>query len=1333
MTQVHCVCSIAYLTQTKKYIMAHKNTLHHFTGKYQLSKTLRFELIPQPKTLEHIQTKGLLTQDQRRADSYAKMKKTIDAFHKYFIELAMSSVKLTHLESYSELYKANAEQKKEDSFKKSFDKVKADLRKEVVKGFSSEAAKPIFEKIDKKELITELLEAWIAKQSADTYFDQDFKTFTTYFGGFHENRKNMYTDKEQSTAIAYRLVHENLPKFIDNIHIFEALKEEPELYEKCAVLYKEIEAYLNITTIDEAFDLPYFNNVLTQKDIDVYNLIIGGRTAEEGKKKIQGLNEYINLYNQKQQDKKNRIAKLKPLYKQILSDREGTSFLPEQFKESQEVLDAINEYYHSHLISFEPKDKEKAENVLEEIQKILSELKSYDLSKIYLRNDTKLTAASQKLFGNYGVFGSALEYYYQTTVNPTFEKEYEKAKDNKRENLDKLKDKFTKQAYISIALLQQALDTYIPTLDAEHDARKHYTSTCIADYFHTHFKANKKTDSDKEYTLTANIEAKHSCIKGILNIPYPADKKLYREQADIDNIKAFLDSLMELLHFVKPLIIDKDSALEKDNNFYGQLDTWFEQLDLLTLLYNKVRNYATQKAYSTEKVKLNFENPDFLGGWPLDREIATSGTIFKSDNCYYLGILDKKDKKKFKNHPKPKDVEDTIHKMVYLQAADPSKDVQNLMVIDGDTVKKNGRKEKSGEFSGQNLVLENLKNTHLPNDINTIRRERSYSKLSDTFNKESLIKFIDYYKQRSIEYFDSYQFEFKKSSDYNDFGEFTNHINSQAYQINFIEISQSYINQLVDEGKLYLFKIHNKDFSAYSKGKPNLHTLYWKALFDPENLKDVVYKLNGQAELFFRKASIEKDKMVVHKAHEAIENKNPNNKKATSTFDYDLIKNKRYTVDKFQFHVPITMNFKATGNDYINQDVLSFLQQNPDVNIIGLDRGERHLIYLTLINQKGELLKQMSLNDIINSYQNSAGQEIEVRTPYHKLLATKEEERAKARENWGTIETIKELKEGYISQVVHIIAKMMVEYNAIVVMEDLNFGFKRGRFKVEKQVYQKLEKMLIDKLNYLVFKDKVHTETGGLYNALQLTNKFTSFKDMGKQSGFLFYVPAWNTSKIDPTTGFVNLFDTRYESIEKAKTFFSKFDAIRYNAAKGYIEFAFDYSNFTTKADGTKTKWTICTNGERILTFRNPDKVNQWDNKTVNLTQEFEDLLGKHKIAYGDGNNIINQLTEQKDKDFFATLLHLFKLTLQMRNSITDSEVDYLVSPVINSKGDFYDSRTAGDKLPTNADANGAYHIAKKGLMWLEQINHFKGEDWKKLDLDKTNKGWLKYIQTNSL
>ena len=122
----------------------------------------------------------------------------------------------------------------------------------------------------------------------------------------------------------------------------------------------------------------------------------------------------------------------------------------------------------------------------------------------------------------------------------------------------------------------------------------------------------------------------------------------------------------------------------------------------------------------------------------------------------------------------------------------------------------------------------------------------------------------------------------------------------------------------------------------------------------------------------------------------------------------------------------------------------------------------------------------------------------------------------------------------------------MVKYHAIVVLEDLNMGFMRGRQKVEKQVYQKFEKMLIDKLNYLVDKKADASVSGGLLNAYQLTSKFDSFQKLGKQSGFLFYIPAWNTSKIDPVTGFVNLLDARYQNVEKAKAFFSKFDAIRY-------------------------------------------------------------------------------------------------------------------------------------------------------------------------------------------
>ena len=127
-----------------------------------------------------------------------------------------------------------------------------------------------------------------------------------------------------------------------------------------------------------------------------------------------------------------------------------------------------------------------------------------------------------------------------------------------------------------------------------------------------------------------------------------------------------------------------------------------------------------------------------------------------------------------------------------------------------------------------------------------------------------------------------------------------------------------------------------------------------------------------------------------------------------------------------------------------------------------------------------------------------------------------------------------------MSQVIHKITDLMMKHNAIIVLEDLNSGFKNSRKKVEKQVYDKFETMLINKLSYFVDKKQDKFNEGGLLNAYQLVNKDSK----GKQSGVLFYIPAWNTSKIDPVTGFVNLFYLKNMSIEKAKEFFNKFEDI---------------------------------------------------------------------------------------------------------------------------------------------------------------------------------------------
>lgn len=412
---------------------------------------------------------------------------------------------------------------------------------------------------------------------------------------------------------------------------------------------------------------------------------------------------------------------------------------------------------------------------------------------------------------------------------------------------------------------------------------------------------------------------------------------------------------------------------------------------------------------------------------------------------------------------------------------------------------------------------------------------------------------------------------------------------------------------------------------------------------------------------------------------------------------------------------------------------MDYLRENPDVKIIGLDRGERHLIYLSLINQRGEIELQKTLN-LVEQVRNDKI----VSVNYHEKLVQKEGDRDKARKNWQTIGNIKELKEGYLSAVVHEIAKLMIEHNAIIVMEDLNFGFKRGRFAVERQVYQKFENMLIEKLNYLVFKDKDPTEPGGVLNAYQLTDKSANVSDIGKQCGWLFYVPAAYTSKIDPKTGFANLFITKgLTNVEKKKAFFERFDAIRYDKKEDCFIFSIDYSKLSDNAD-YKKKWDIYSRGERIVYRKKDDKKDSKKDDTtvtVNPTENLKSIFEKFGVQWSNEENFIDSLlsvqAEKQNASFFDELLRSFTTILQMRNSIPNTEVDYLISPVKAEDGTFFDSRQQlalgkDATLPIDADANGAYHIALKGLYLLK--HNFNLNDKGYIE-NISNADWFKFVQ----
>lgn len=1225
-----------------------------FTNLYPVSKTLRFELRPVGKTQEYVERDGIIDTDTKRAADYVKVKKIIDRYHKAFIDKALTGISLSGLNAYAEIYSVAH---KSDAQAKEFEKLQDSMRKQISDRLKKA---PEYKTIFKKELIKKDLVSFVRSNDEETALINSFSEFTTYFTGFHQNRENMYSPEAKGTAIGYRVIHQNLPKYLDNAKIFRMICET-EIAEKLPELTTALAKMLGDNSIVKFFEVEGFNKVVPQSGIDVYNTILGGVSEENGKK-IQGLNEYINLYNQKNHTK---YPKLKPLFKQILSDRDSFSYIPEQFEDDVELISVVNDTLHYLEKSVLTNDEELSVCVL------LENMPNYDSDGLLVKNDVALTTISQYIFGDWSVVKNAIQNNYDMSFG-NGKPINEKYEDARRKYLSKIPAYSVKE-----------LNTYLAQIGHEVDVERFFI--------------------EQVSVIAEKIQSAYYVFRDIDASVYAGGKSLKRSDKDVAAIKNVLDAWKELQWLIKPLV-SADGDAKKDESFYSELQRIWETIDIITPLYNKVRNYVTSKPYSLEKVKLNFGKDTLLNGWDKNKERDNLGIILMKDGAYYLGIINRSNTRCIQNAPEASSAS-VYKKMNYKYLPGPNKMLPKVF------------------FAASNADL------FKPSPELLAKYEAKTHIKGDNFNIDDCHALIDFFKASIEKHADwrTFEFKFSDTSSYENISGFYREVAEQGYRITYTDIDESYIDKLVSAGELYLFQIYNKDFSPYSKGTPNLHTLYWKELFSPENLANVVYKLNGEAEVFYRKASIDPRQTTIHPANEVLQNKDPLNAKETSLFAYDIVKDRRFTCDKYQFHVPITMNFKAEGEERVSRKVNRALQTAENFHIIGIDRGERNLLYISVIDSEGKIVEQMSLNTILSYDKN---ENLHTRD-FHQMLTEREKANIKARQDWTTTGTIKELKEGYLSQVIHVITELMMKYNAIVVLEDLNFGFKRGRQKFERQVYQKFEKMLIDKLNYYADKKLPKDQKGGLLHAYQLTEKFESFQKLGKQSGFLFYVPAWNTSKIDPTTGFVNLFYTKYESVNNSKAFFGKFSEIRYDAEQGMFAFSFDYSDFTFKADGTQTKWTVYSNGERIDHYRNKEKNSEWDVKYIDLTKELHTLFAEYDVVITE-SDMRGAILAVDAAEFYRQLMKLFSLVLQMRNSDEAADVDMMISPVLNSRGEFFRSGEA-EGLPKDADANGAYNIAKKGLFLVQKMQETEEDKIDKIKLAISNKEWLEFAQANTL
>ncbi|EKE28449.1 MAG: hypothetical protein ACD_3C00058G0015 [uncultured bacterium (gcode 4)] len=1219
-----------------------------FTGLYEVQKTLRFELVPIGLTQSYLENDWVIQKDKEVEENYGKIKAYFDLIHKEFVRQSLENAWLCQLDDFYEKYielHNSLETRKDKNLAKQFEKVMKSLKKEFVSFFDAKwnEWKQKFSFL-KKWWIDVLNEKEVLDLMAEFYPDEKelfdkFDKFFTYFSNFKESRKNFYADDGRAWAIATRAIDENLITFIKNIEDFKKLNSS----------FRE---FVNDNFSEEdkqIFEIDFYNNCLLQPWIDKYNKIVWWYSLENWEK-VQWLNEKINNFKQNQNksnSKDLKFPRMKLLYKQILGDKEKKVYIDE-IRDDKNLIDLIDNSKRRNQI--------KIDNANDIINDFINNNAKFELDKIYLTRQS-INTISSKYFSSWDY----IRWYFWTGELQEFVSFYD------------LKETFWKIEYETLENIFK--DCYVKGINTESQNNIVFETQGIYENFLNIFK----------FEFNQNI-SQISLLEWELDKIQNEDIKKNEKQVEV--IKNYFDSVMSVYKMTKYFSLEKWKKrveLDTDNNFYNDFNEYLEGFEIWKD-YNLVRNYITKKQVNTDKIKLNFDNSQFLTWWDKDKENERLGIILRREWKYYLWILKKWNTLNFGDYLQ-KEWEIFYEKMNYKQLNNVYRQLPRLLF----PLTKKLNELKWDEL--KKYLSKYIQNFWYNEEIAQIKIEFDIFQESkekwEKFDIDKLRKLIEYYKKWVLAlYSDLYDLEFIKYKNYDDLSIFYSDVEKKMYNLNFTKIDKSLIDGKVKSWELYLFQIYNKDFSESKKewSTENIHTKYFKLLFNEKNLQNLVVKLSWWADIFFR-------------------DKTENLKFKKDKNGQEILDHRRFSQDKIMFHISITLNANCWDKYWFNQYVNEYMNKERDIKIIWIDRWEKHLAYYCVIDKSWKIFNNeiWTLNEL--NWVN-----------YLEKLEKIESSRKDSRISWWEIENIKELKNGYISQVINKLTELIVKYNAIIVFEDLNIWFKRWRQKIEKQIYQKLELALAKKLNYLTQKDKKDDEILWNLKALQLVPKVNDYQDIWnyKQSWIMFYVRANYTSVTCPNCWLrKNLYISNSATKENQKKSLNSI-AIKYNDWKFSFSYEIDDKSWKQKQSLNKKKFIVYSDIERFV-YSPLEKLT----KVIDVNKKLLELFRDFNLSLD-----INKQIQEKDLDsvFFKSLTHLFNLILQLRNSDSKDNKDYISCPSC-----YYHSNNWLQWFEFNWDANWAYNIARKGIILLDRIR----KNQEKPDLYVSDIDWDNFVQSN--
>lgn len=218
----------------------------NLTKQYELSKTLRFNLIPQGKTLENIKNDNIIEADKFRKENAVVVKKLFDKVHNDVINSTLEKGNILGDIGYvADLY-----------FKPSKNIEERQMLDEAFSALRECISKALKEHKLYKELSGTKIFKYAAKDTALTEEEynilQSFNGFTSYFTNYNDVRATLYSDEAITGSVANRAVNDNLPRFFDNISVFSLLDGQLS----------------DIPDINDYFTVGMYEQFLSQKGID---------------------------------------------------------------------------------------------------------------------------------------------------------------------------------------------------------------------------------------------------------------------------------------------------------------------------------------------------------------------------------------------------------------------------------------------------------------------------------------------------------------------------------------------------------------------------------------------------------------------------------------------------------------------------------------------------------------------------------------------------------------------------------------------------------------------------------------------------------------------------------------------------------------------------------------------------------------------------------------------------------------------------------------------------------------------------------------------------------